>query len=124
MENVWTFADALELLYEEKVKVAPAQVATRESAMYVDSGGTGRPPVGTGTKDEGEEVYQGGPLSSLERVYRRDFESRGGGLHSPEGLVLKAANGGSIPYLGHMLVDVEILGHKIEQVGVLVRKEE
>ncbi|KAG7165897.1 hypothetical protein Hamer_G011796 [Homarus americanus] len=48
----------------------------------------------------------------------------GVGLHSPEGLVLKAANGGSIQYLGYMLVDVEILGHKIEQAGVLVRKGE
>ncbi|KAG7172412.1 hypothetical protein Hamer_G026951, partial [Homarus americanus] len=49
---------------------------------------------------------------------------QGVGLHSPEGLVLKAANGGSIPYLGYMLVDVEILEYKIEHVEVLVRKGE
>ncbi|KAG7164531.1 hypothetical protein Hamer_G031704, partial [Homarus americanus] len=125
-----------------------------ESAIYVDSGGTGRPPVGTGTKVEGEEVHQGGPLSSQEmesrpRECRKLLERRemanpccgkptsrgrksglvtqrvaGVGLHSPEGLVLKAANGGSIPYLGYMLVDVEILEYKIEQVGVVVRKGE
>ncbi|KAG7154526.1 hypothetical protein Hamer_G026584 [Homarus americanus] len=41
-----------------------------ESAIYVDSGGTGRPPVGTGTKVEGEEVHQGGPLSSQEMESR------------------------------------------------------
>ncbi|KAG7160398.1 hypothetical protein Hamer_G001635 [Homarus americanus] len=35
-----------------------------------DSGGTGRPPVGTGTKVEGEEVHQGGPLSSQEMESR------------------------------------------------------
>ncbi|KAG7159265.1 hypothetical protein Hamer_G022698 [Homarus americanus] len=40
--------------------------APTESAMYVDSGGTGRPPVGTGTKVEGKEAHQGGTLSSLE----------------------------------------------------------
>ncbi|KAG7165315.1 hypothetical protein Hamer_G007110 [Homarus americanus] len=33
-----------------------------------------------------------------ETVYHRDFESRGVVLHSPEDLVLKAANGGSVPY--------------------------
>ncbi|KAG7159016.1 hypothetical protein Hamer_G006429 [Homarus americanus] len=46
------------------------QINVPESAIYVDSGGTGQPPVGTGTKVEGEEVHQGGPLSSQEMESR------------------------------------------------------
>ncbi|KAG7155115.1 hypothetical protein Hamer_G028768, partial [Homarus americanus] len=45
-----------------------------------------------------------------ETVYRRYFEYRGVGLHSPEGLVLGQYH--TIPYLGYMLI------------GVLVRKGE
>ncbi|KAG7157177.1 putative PNMA-containing protein [Homarus americanus] len=103
-----------------------------ESAIYVDSGGTGRPPVGTGTKVEVEEVHQGGPLSSQEmesrpRECRKLLENREMAnpcFGKPTSRGRTTANGGSIPYLGYMLMDVEILEYKIEQVGVLVRKGE
>lgn len=57
-----------------------------------------------------------------EQYYRDYLQPRGIELCDFEGLTLKAANGGCIPYLGYVLVDVSIGGRAFAKYGILVTK--
>ena len=52
----------------------------------------------------------GSQVSLLEEsVYWRDFKPRGYPLQSLEGLTLRAVNGGHVPYIGFIVVDVDVV---------------
>ena len=43
---------------------------------------------------------------------------------APPWLRINAANGLQIPYMGYTIVDIEVNGHEVEDIGILIRKDE
>lgn len=59
-----------------------------------------------------------------ETCFRRHFEPWGQDrLKSCQWLLLRAANGLSIPYIGYLELDVELCGHLVPNCGILVVKD-
>uniref|UniRef100_A0A8C1Y575 Gypsy retrotransposon integrase-like protein 1 n=2 Tax=Cyprinus carpio TaxID=7962 RepID=A0A8C1Y575_CYPCA len=59
-----------------------------------------------------------------ETCFRRHFEPWGQDrLKSCQWLLLRAANGLSIPYIGYLELDVELCGHMVSNCGILVVKD-
>ena len=86
----------------------------------------GKTPTGT-VKIAGINVQSlfdtGSEVSLMDEQYYNDyFQPRGVELLGFEGLTLKAANGGNIPYSGYILVDVSVGGETVAKCGILVTK--